>query len=48
MEFRFDDDELLRLYTEAGYSGSFPKEVVAAFRKRMQQIVAAKTLSQNA
>ncbi len=41
MEFRFGDDELLRLYTEADYLGKFPKEVVTAFRRRMQQIVAA-------
>lgn len=41
MEFRFDDDELLRLYAEADYSGKLPPEVVLAFRRRMQQIVAA-------
>ena len=33
MEFRFGDDELFRLYTEADYSGKFPKEVVTAFRR---------------
>lgn len=41
MEFRFGDDELFRLYTEADYSGKFPKEAVTAFRRRMQQIIAA-------
>ena len=41
VEFRFTDDELLRLYTEADFKGSFPPEVVEAFRRRMQQIVAA-------
>lgn len=41
MDFRFADDDLRRLYTDAGFNCGLPPEVVKAFRKRLQQIGAA-------
>lgn len=38
MEFRFDDDDLERLYTEQKYTHGFSPGVVKAFRKRVQSI----------
>ena len=40
MEFEFDDKNLDRLYTDAQFTAGHAQEVVRAFRKRMQQIVA--------
>ena len=40
MEFEFDDKNLDRLYIDAQFTAGHAQEVVRAFRKRMQQIVA--------
>lgn len=42
MEVEFDDNDLDRLETDAGYSAGFSQEIVRSFRKRMQQIRAAR------
>ena len=42
MDVAFKSDSLDRLYTDASYSGSFGGAVVKAYRKRLQQIRAAK------
>jgi toxin HigB-1 len=41
MEVDFEDDSLRRLETDPGYDAGFGREVVKAFRKRMQLIRAA-------
>ena len=41
MKVRFDDPELDRLETDAGFDGRLAQGVVKAFRKRMQFIRAA-------
>jgi len=42
MEVEFDDDNLDRLETDAKFTAGYSQEVARAFRKRMQQIRAAK------
>ncbi len=41
MKFRFRDKALERLYTDPGFRGEFPEEVVRRFRKRMMLISSA-------
>jgi proteic killer suppression protein len=41
MEFRFDDDDLERLYTEREYTHGLAPGVVKTFRKRMESIRSA-------
>lgn len=41
MDVEFEDDSLRRLECEPGYDAGFGREVVKAFRKRMQAIRAA-------
>jgi len=41
MDFRFDDDDLEKLYTDPGYNHGLPAAVVAAFYRRMVTIRAA-------
>jgi toxin HigB-1 len=41
MDVDFEDDSLRKLECEASYDGGFGREVVKAFRKRMQAIRAA-------
>lgn len=41
MEVEFQDDNLDRLETDAGFDGQYPPEIVTGFRRRMQQIRAA-------
>lgn len=41
MDFRFDDDDLERLYTDRNFTLGFPPAIVKAFRKLMQAIRAA-------
>jgi proteic killer suppression protein len=38
MEVEFDDDDLGRLETDAGFTAGHSQDVVRAFRKRVQQI----------
>jgi proteic killer suppression protein len=40
MEYEFDDKNLDRLYTDTQFTAGHAQEVVRAFRKRMQQIIA--------
>jgi proteic killer suppression protein len=42
MEILFKDKNLDKLEIDASFSGGFPSNIVRAFRKRMQQIRAAK------
>lgn len=42
MDVEFDDDDLERLEADASFSAGFSAAIVSAFRKRMQQIRAAK------
>ncbi len=42
MQVEFDDEQLDRLETDAAYTGGFSQDIVRAFRKRMQQIRAAR------
>ena len=42
MEVEFDDNDLDRLETDAQFTAGFAQEVVRAYRKRMQQIRAAR------
>jgi toxin HigB-1 len=41
MRYDIADKDLKRLYTDPGFTGGFPPEVVCQFRKRMQQIINA-------
>jgi proteic killer suppression protein len=41
MQVEFDDDDLKRLETELGFSKGLGRDIVKAFRKRMQAIRAA-------
>lgn len=41
MEFRFDDGDLQRLYTDLGFKKGFSEGIVRAFRRVMQVIAAA-------
>src|ERR1035437_8194342 len=41
MDFRFHDATLERVFEEDGFSGGLSGAIVKAFRKRMQQIMAA-------
>jgi proteic killer suppression protein len=41
MDFRFDDSNLERLYTDTGFTLGHSPAVVKAFRKRIQTIQAA-------
>jgi proteic killer suppression protein len=41
MNVRFVEDELRRLATDPGFSGGWAREVVKAFRKRIQMILDA-------
>lgn len=41
MNVEFGDDTLERVYLDAQFTGGFARELVKAFRKRMQYIVAA-------
>lgn len=42
MEVEFDDDDLDRLETDPQFTAGFAQEVVRGYRKRMQQIRAAR------
>ena len=42
MQVEFDDEQLDRLETDALCTGGFSQDIVRAFRKRMQQIRAAR------
>ena len=42
MDVQFNDDKLDRLETDAAFTGGFSQAIVKAFRRRMQQIRAAK------
>lgn len=42
MEVEFDDDNLDRLETDAKFTAGFSRDIVKAYRKRMQLIRAAK------
>lgn len=42
MEVEFDDDDLDRLETDPQFTAGLAQEVVRAYRKRMQQIRAAR------
>ena len=42
MEVEFDDDDLDRLETDVHFTAGHAQEVVRAYRKRMQQIRAAR------
>jgi proteic killer suppression protein len=42
MEVEFDDDDLDRLETDPQFTAGFAQEIVRAYRKRMQQIRAAR------
>ena len=42
METEFADESLRRLESEAAFTGGFGREIVKAFRKRMQMIRAAR------
>ena len=41
METEFTDEDLDRLETDAGFTAGYAKEIVKAYRKRMQAIRAA-------
>lgn len=41
MNVEFGDNNLRRMYFDAHFTGGFSREIVKAFRKRMQYIVAA-------
>ncbi len=41
MDFEFRDKDLEQLYTDPDFSAGFSKEIVKAFRKRIQQIDSA-------
>lgn len=42
MEVRFEDDDLERLAADPDYDGGRSRDIVKAFRKRVQLIVSAK------
>lgn len=42
MEIDFDDDDLDRLETDAGFTGGYGPEIVGGFRKVMQSVRAAR------
>lgn len=42
MEVEFDDPDLSRLETDPNFTAGFPQEIVVVYRKRMQQIRAAR------
>lgn len=42
MDVVFDDDDLDRLETDEQFAGGHPQEIVSAYRRRMQQIRAAR------
>lgn len=41
MRFEFSSDDLARMYSESEFLGGFPREVVRAYRKRVQFIAQA-------
>ena len=42
MEVEFDDEDLDRLETDPNFTAGFAQEIVRAYRKKMQQIRAAR------
>lgn len=42
MEVEFDDEDLDHLETDASFTAGFSQEIVRAYRKKMQQIRAAR------